>query len=75
MKLFLVSRLDSIGWDEFDSFVVAAENEKSALEFHPTGDKKGGYGWTMRKEDIGIECIGESNSKVEEVIIASFNAG
>jgi hypothetical protein len=32
------------------------------------------YGWTS-KENLKIECIGESNSLVEKVIISSFNAG
>ena len=83
MKLYLVSRTDRWSWDDYDSFVVAAENEESVLDFHPKGqyylterDVRNGiyYGWTS-KQNINIECIGESNSLVEKVIISSFNAG
>ena len=81
MKLYLISRTDDWSYDEYDSFVVAAESEESALEFSPRGHKpeEDGYwhysGWTTNREDIKIECIGESNSLIEKVIISSFNAG
>lgn len=83
MKLYLVSRTDDWGYDDYDSFVVAAKSEENALEYHPRGkdylnedDIKDRYyaGWTS-KENLKIECIGESNNLVEKVIIYSFNAG
>ena len=77
MRLYLVSRTDGAGYDEYeyDSFVVAAENEESALEFHPSGNKGSCYGWTKYLTNLKIEDIGESSSSVEKVILASFNAG
>lgn len=83
MKLYFVTRTDDWGYDDFDSFVVAAESEENALKFHPHGkyfeeddyfDNGEVYQWTSR-ENLKIECIGESYSKEEKVIIASFNAG
>lgn len=86
MKLYLISRTDKWGYDDYDSFLVAAENEESALSYHPNGQKLKDYlskediawgyygGWTT-KENLKIECIGESYSKEEKVIISSFNAG
>lgn len=83
MKLYLLTRTDGWSYNYYDFFVVAAEDENSALNFHPRGqyyltksdvDKKNYYGWTS-KENIKIECIGESYSPVEKVIITSFNAG
>lgn len=85
MKLYLISRTDkdAVRWDNYDSLVVAAENEESALDFHPRGQyylterdirDRRFYGWTS-KEHLKIECIGESNGLVEKVIISSFNAG
>lgn len=86
MKLYLITRTDGVDYEEFDSFVVAAENEESALSYHPNGQKlkdclseediEWGYyeGW-ISKENLKIECIGESYSKEEKVIISSFNAG
>ena len=89
MKLYLVSRTDLCGYDEYDSFVVAAESEINALKWHPNGQKKEDiseymegditspyfyYGWTKNLY-VQVEYIGESNSLVEKVIISSFNAG
>lgn len=88
MKIYLVSRIDDWDYEEYKSFVVAAENEENALEFHPNGEKlknltdyedirdDGIYycEWTS-KENLKIEYIGESNSLEEKVILASFNAG
>lgn len=71
MKLYLLIRTDGLEYDEFDAFVVAAENEENALKWQPS---KYNFGWTS-KENIKIEYIGESNSPIEKVIIASFNAG
>lgn len=74
MKLYLISRTDRVDYDEHDSFVVAANNEESALGFSPYGDNDYST-WTKYKENLNIEYIGESNSSVEKVILASFNAG
>jgi hypothetical protein len=78
MKLYLLSRTDRVDYDEYDSFVVAAESEEEALKWFPRGNKSATNeyydGW-VSKEDLKIECIGESNSSVEKVILASFNAG
>jgi hypothetical protein len=75
MKLYLLTRTDDWDYDDYDdydSFVVAAENEDNALEWHPHGGKRevddNWDNWT-KKENISIQCIGESNSKVEEVIL------
>jgi len=38
MKLWLVSRTDRIGYDEYDAVVVAAETEDAARKTYPSGD-------------------------------------
>ena len=89
MKLYLVSRTDRVYHNEYYAFVVAANNEESAVTFSPVGCKfenveecendvpynytKYYHGWTI-KENLKIECIGESNSLVEKVILDSLNA-
>ena len=83
MKLYLVSRIDKVGYDQFFSYVVAAYNDKRALEFHPRGRsfeeddyfEDGEVYEFTGKENLIIDCIGESYSTEEKVIIASFNAG
>lgn len=78
MKLFKVMRTDDVGDWEYGCFVVAAKDEKSALEWTPIGKPDEyddySYQWTT-KEYLKVEHIGESNSLVEKVIISSFNAG
>jgi hypothetical protein len=32
MKIYLVERTDKVGWDEFDAFVVRADNEEDAIK-------------------------------------------
>ena len=39
-KLWLVSRTDSIGYDEYGSAVVAADTEEEARTIHPNGVAK-----------------------------------
>lgn len=47
MKLWLVKRKDPIGYDQYDSMVVAAETEEEARLTHPSGylkaEKVGAY--------------------------------
>lgn len=73
MKLYLLSRTDTVGYDEHKAFVVAAKSEESAISFSPYGDSD--YSTWTTKENIEIQCIGESNSMKEKVVISSFNAG
>lgn len=48
MKLFRVSRPErDVGYDEFDSFIVAAEASEQATTFHPRGE----HVWRMMTED------------------------
>jgi hypothetical protein len=38
MNLYLVSRVDKIDCDKYDSFICVAENERAAMWLHPNGD-------------------------------------
>lgn len=42
MFLFLVKRTGSVGYDQYDSFVIVAESEKDAQRTHPSDSK---YKW------------------------------
>ena len=82
MKLFLVSRSDCPDWDEYDSFVVAAESETAARLVHPNGiDEMAGERcrgtWPVNPGLLDVREIGEAAASVKagEVLIASFNAG
>lgn len=76
-KIWLVSRKDRVGYDEFDAMVVFAETEEDALSMHPYGVDYGNSwsSWAERK-DLTIQYLGKTDRKVgQEVILASFNAG
>jgi hypothetical protein len=81
MKLYLISRTDSIDWNEYIEFVVAAQSEENALKWFPNGELPSLGSWALyrqkevKRENLEIEHIGESNSLVEKVITYSYNAG
>jgi len=83
MNLYLVSRDEPIGYDEFDSMLVAAESEDDARSIHPygleySGDFWNASNWVHREsvEGLNVEKIGVADEGIKrKVIIASFNAG
>lgn len=68
MNLYLVSRTDSIGYDEFSRFVVAAKSEDDARRCYPRPGCYPGTGssgrvfsseanmWMYRYGDNGVAC-------------------
>lgn len=69
MKLFIVERTDNVGYDEFDSIVVAAESEDDAIHIEPQGV------WASA-EHLAVQYIGEAMPLIPRgVVHASFNAG
>lgn len=83
MKLYLIDRKDNVGWDEYDSAVVAAESPEQALSFitnDPSGWTHGGY-WVKdehfyNQPNVSIKLIGTAEPEIEAgFVVASFNAG
>ena len=70
MKLYLVERTDKIDYDEYDSYVVRANNVEDALKL-------------CQNKEFKDECFRIDNTEIteillegkEEIIIGSFNAG
>ena len=89
MNLYLVSRTDKIDYDEYDSFVCAAENEEQARKMLPFDEELVReeteenirnlifWEWTNDLNKIKVEYIGKADEKYTKptVILASFNAG
>jgi hypothetical protein len=46
MKLWLISRVDRVGYDEYDALVAIAETEEAARNTHPYNDR---YKWNGRE--------------------------
>jgi len=38
MNIYLIERTDSVGYDEYESFVIAAKSEKEALSKNPSDE-------------------------------------
>ena len=65
MNIYLLERNDLVGYDEYDSIVIAANNETQAREI-----AKETWG---NQEDVNCENV--SNPKEAGLILASYNAG
>jgi hypothetical protein len=65
MKLFIVST-DDYGYDDYDSHVIAANDENEAKEFANLNGSKDSW---------KVEEIGKYNKEVVGIIHSSFNAG
>lgn len=89
MNLYLVSRTDDIGYDEYDAFVCAAESEEQARKMLPFDEELVReeteenirnltiWEWTNDLNNIEVTHIGKADEKYTKptVILASFNAG
>lgn len=89
--LYLVSRTDTIDWDNYSAVVVCAESEEEALNINPNtkqfdywekfeeeGELYSKYGsWATRKEDLEITRLGyDLNDETPKgFILGSFHAG
>ena len=53
MKLWIVTQLNAVGYDCYDSFVVASETEEEARNTHPNGDSlwDGKNWWYIYKQE------------------------
>lgn len=73
MNLYLLERLDDVGYDEFDSIVVAAATQQAACAIRPRcgwiPDNQAEDGVTLR-----IALIGTTHLPTG-IVHTSFNAG
>lgn len=81
MKLWKVRSLETLGWDTYDSFIVASETEELAENIHPEGGslkpEDNWDCWVNSTKEVTVEYIGEAKEGIVEgtIILASFNAG
>jgi hypothetical protein len=75
MNLYLLTRTDNVGYDEFDSFVIAANTEEEALALkRPEPDDN--YPTWAQDKDVEVKLIGTTTEYTEPTdILGSFNAG
>lgn len=73
MNLYLLERTDDVGYDEFDSIVVAAPTEQAACAIRP----RGGWtdtGWNEDGATLSCTLIGTTDLPTG-IIHESFCAG
>lgn len=80
MNIYMLSRNEDIGYDEYCAVVVIAKSPQDAIKIHPSDiDGVGSYtsnGWTTEKKNIHVEYIGKAAVNAKRgVVLASFNAG
>lgn len=84
MNLYLVSRTDSVGYDEYDAFVVASESAEQAKLYSPEGGlyTTGHYdSWSIRVYNywsvlVEVTLVATATDLPEgHIVLASFNAG
>jgi len=82
MKLFLISQEVNNNYDTYDSAVVAAPDEATAQNMHPSNGKQIGWAtlpkydddWCKLPEQVTVKYLGETDLP-QGVVCASFNAG
>lgn len=91
MKVFKVERTDTVGYDDYDSFVCWANSEEEARWMAPDPEfhmwKDGVYCYSYREQEpVGkytnwtkdpktLEVFELSPPEVPTIVLASFNAG
>ena len=79
MNLYKISQNENIGYDTYDSAIVAAESEDKAKLIHPDKHDEFGclYGsWCSSPDLVKVIYIGIAAEGTKPgVILASFNAG
>lgn len=73
MKLYRVTRKGEVGWDEYDSFIVLAENEDEARRLAQTAAEEGE--WQPPANAFTKGKCDEVNLNEAGVVLGSFNAG
>jgi hypothetical protein len=79
MNLYLISQTENIGYDVYDSAIVAAESEEKAKLINP--DKYNDFtstysSWCSSADLVKVTYIGIAAEGITTgVILASFNAG
>jgi hypothetical protein len=72
MKVYLVSRTDRVDYDEYDSWVVVAENEERAKEMCKDW---GSYDYMHNNKKQPPVEVYEIKLDKECFVLGSFNAG
>jgi hypothetical protein len=84
MNLYLLTQQVNVGYDTYDSAVVAAESEEEARKIHPSDHsdivwwedewERVAGSWANRLENVQCTLLGTADVAEKGVVCASFNA-
>jgi len=73
MNIYLLERTGRVGYDEYEGFVIAADNETEARSLCDSADEGDIWGNQL---DVTCTLIGIANDGVAKgIVLGSFNAG
>ena len=74
MNIYLISRNDSVDYDQYDSAVVVAESPERAIEILKEAHQKHKYMFSVPwgNWDVSVQSV---PLNFEHIVIESFNAG
>lgn len=75
MKLYLLRRMDSVGYDEYIGFVVSADNETEAREIASEQFADEGKDKWHSQLDVSATLIALNSTQPKGIVLESFNAG
>lgn len=83
MNIYLISRTDSYGYDEYSDAVVVAKSEEEARKIHPSDLVEGdswtaeeNYGSWISPDKVEVTLIGKATKGIGKgIVCASFHAG
>jgi len=77
MNIYLVKRTDNVGYDDFDSFIVAAKTELEALRTHPqdSWSSSGKKIWNSESGNWGEDPCGTWVDSLHELVIKYLGEG
>jgi len=80
VNIYKLTRNDRWSYDDYDSIVVIAEDEKSAINIDPSGNPmiwtNCRSAWVNSPISLDVELIGTAKEgSVSGCVLASFNAG
>ncbi len=76
MNIYLVERTKTVGYDQYDAFVVTAKSGIEAMELLIAQYKPQLNAYSPWSKDAKAELIGTTDKYIEpEIILGSFNAG
>ena len=75
MKLWILNRTDPVGWDEYDAFVVRAEDEAQARKIAYDESNPSTFCNPWSFDQTLVECRELVVDGEAGVILGSFNAG